>query len=101
MRVFHDLEPPRGVQQVQLERDGKPPQGYDVVGWTLAGTPVPAQAQKVDDSGEGVAILIHGHDAGLRFRPTGSTAPWTLQDPAQWGEPFLITTDAGDVKFTA
>ena len=98
MRVFHDLEPPRAVQQVRLERDGGQAKWYDVVGWTLTGTPGPAQAQKVDDSGEGVAILIHGQDAGLRFRPSGSSTHWSVHDPAQWGEPFLLTTDASDLR---
>ena len=101
MRVFHDLEPPRPVSQVRLERERESPQWYEIVAWTLAGTAQPALVQKVDDSGEGVAFLIHGGDAGLRLRPAGSDEPWQLNQPQQWGLPFLLTTDAADLRFTA
>ena len=98
MRVFHDLEPPRVVSQVRLEREPGAPQWYEVIGWSLDGTTMPAQVQKVDDSGEGVALLIYGSSAGLRFRPLGSASPWRLDDPQQWGAPFLLTTEEADVK---
>ncbi len=99
MRVFHDLEPPRPVSQVRVEREGAAPQWFGVTGWTLAGATQPAVAQKVDDSGEGVALLIHGGDAGLRLRAVGAAGSWQLDDAQQWGLPFLLISDAGDVKF--
>lgn len=102
LRVFNDLAPARAVSRVRLARDGGPLQWYDIVSWTLSGTPQgPALAQKVDDSGEGVAILIYGGEAGLRLKPAGSTAPWGLQQPEQWGEAFLITTDTDDVQWAS
>ena len=101
MRVFHDLEPPRPVTQVRLEHARGSPQWYEVVAWTLAGTAEQAHAQKVDDSGEGVAFLIYGRDAGIRLRPAGSGQPWQLDHPQQMGLPFIITTDVGDLKFAS
>ena len=100
MRVFHDLEPPRPVSQVRLERERGVLQWYEVVAWTLAGTAKQAHAQKVDDSGEGVALLIYGGDAGVRLRPVGSSQPWQLDHPQQMGLPFIITTDVADLKFS-
>ena len=99
MRVFHDLEPPRPVTQVRLEHERGSPQWYEVVAWTAAGSAQQALAQKVDDSGEGVAFLIYGGDAGVRLRPVGSAQPWQLDHPQQMGLPFILTTDVADLKF--
>ena len=113
LRIFHPLGPAQSVSRVRLERTPGHATWYDVTGWTTAGVPCPARMQKVDDSGEGVAFLLHGGDAGLRLRPAcaaeeslgGSAAgrpadggrPWSLDDPAQWGEPLLIVSDAVDL----
>ena len=97
-RVFHDLTPPQPVSRVRLERPDEPVRWYDITGWTAAGTPCSAMIQKVDDSGEGVAFLIYGGAAGLRLRPAGHEAGWRLNDPAQWGESFLLVNDAGDAQ---
>lgn len=91
LRVFHDLGEPQPVRRVRLA------QWCDVTGWTASGAPCPAVAQKVDDSGEGVAWLIRGGDAGLRLQPSGRAAPWRLDDPQQWGESFLILPALDDV----
>ncbi len=97
-RVFHDLESPRPVRQVRLERTPGQPAWYAVVGWTTSGTTCQALAQKVDDSGDGVALLLHGGDAGLRLQPAGQETQWELGHPEQWGEPFIITADSADVQ---
>jgi len=107
-RVFHELEPARPVRRVRLTRpgDGNGLAGerqdgaarwFEVTGWTVGGTPCPASLQKVDDSGDGVALLLHGGDAGLRLRPVGDQTPWRADAPQQWGEPFLIIGDQEDV----
>jgi len=97
-RVFHDLEPARTVRQVRLQRHGGPDRWFDVTGWTVEGHPCPARLHKVDDSGDGVAFLLSGGDAGLRLRPTLDRAPWAVNAPQQWGEPFLIVADPSDVQ---
>lgn len=97
-RVFHDVETARPVARIRLERARGVAAWYDVTGWTRAGTPCPALAQKIDDSGEGVAFLIYGGDAGLRFRPADSGEPWDLQNAHQWGDAFLITTDLNELQ---
>jgi hypothetical protein len=101
MRVFHDLGPPRPVVQVRMEAPagGGGPQWRAVTGWTAAGTACPALARKVDDSGEGVVLLVSGGDAGLRLQVAGRNAPWRLDDPSQWGAPFLLLPGADDLRF--
>lgn len=100
MRVFHDLEPPRAVTHVRLEEAGAGggPQWYAVTGWTATGSPCPALARKVDDSGEGVALLVSGGDAGLRLQPENRQAPWRLDDPGQHGAPFLLVPGLSDLR---
>ena len=93
LRLFHDVEPPRPIRQVCLERTPGSPQWFEIVGWTAAGAPCPVWAQRVDDSGEGVAMLVSGGDAGVRLRPVASSGPWQVDDPQQWGAPFLLMAD--------
>jgi hypothetical protein len=97
MRLFHDLELPQTVSRVQLERHPGHPAWYEVTGWTAAGMPCPATVQKVDDSGEGVALLLCGGDAGVRLRPADRPEPWRLDSSQQWGEPFLLLAELSDV----
>ena len=97
LRVFHDVEAPRTVRQVCLQRVNEPPAWYEVTGWTLNNRPCPAIACRVDDSGEGLAVLVTGGEAGLRLRPAGSTGPWSLDDPSQWGAGFLLMADEAGV----
>lgn len=99
MRVFHDLEPPRPVSRVRLGRDGGEPRWHAVTGWTRGNAPCPALGRKVDDSGEGVVILVSGGDAGLRFQSAEGPGPWALAGPGQWGAPFLLIADASDLAW--
>ena len=69
-----------------------------VTGWTLAGTPCPALVRRVDDSGEGVALLVSGGDAGLRFQTEDLADPWRLDDPRQWGMSFLLMSTPHDLR---
>ena len=100
MRLFqeHRAQLPRPVTQVRLERTAGTADWYDIVGWTAQGVACDALAQWVDDSGDGVALLVYGGDAGLRLRPAGATTSWRLGHPQQWGEAFLIMGDARDVR---
>ena len=101
LRVFEDLDAPRRVTHVRLERVVGHPAWYEVVGWTAAGLPGQAQMQKVSDSGNGTALLVRGGEAGLRLRPEGSARPWRLGEPEQWGEPFLLIGEAVDARVAA
>ena len=58
-----------------------------VEGWSSAGggTPCPAVVVPVEDSGGGVALLLHGGDWGLRLLPDGGGAPI--------GEAYLLLSD--------
>ncbi|GEM_PF-1611233 len=98
MRIFNDLTPPVEVSRVRLEREHGTAAWYAITGWTAQGTPCPVLMRKVDDSGEGVALLIAGGDAGLRLQPADRHAPWNISDSAQWGAPFLLLADLQDLQ---
>jgi hypothetical protein len=58
----------------------------DVTGWSSenGGSPCPAQAIPVEDSGGGVAMLIYGGDWGLKLTPRDGSAPFA--------EPYLLVS---------
>ena len=62
----------------------------------------PAWARRVEDSGEGMCYLVFGGRWGLRLAEPGedSSVLWSLADPRQWGEPFLLLpADGSDLRF--
>jgi hypothetical protein len=96
--VYKNLASPFPVAAVRVyegEPDGRL---CAVVGWSSAdgGTPVPAYAVQIEDSGQGVAYLVYGGDWGIRLGPAAPAPRWRLDDPAQWGETHLVLADASD-----
>ena len=88
-RSFQTMEDPRPVSRVTTYGPDGSEGTFEVVGWSADG-PGTAFAALVDDSGEGSALLLYGGDEGIRLRPEGSTLEWSLEEPSQWGEPFLL-----------
>jgi CubicO group peptidase (beta-lactamase class C family) len=76
---FKSEAAPRAVHAVRY--DGAL---YDVAGWSSAGggTPCPALAATVEDSGAGTATLVYGGDWGLRLTPRDGGRPF--------GEAYLL-----------
>lgn len=98
MMRFREIGPRRKVVQVRLYHEDPKGKGYWVTGWGDGDRPeTEAFVQPVEDSGSGVAYLLTGGAYGLRFRPVESAGPWRLDDPAQWGEPFLLMGDPHDL----
>jgi hypothetical protein len=98
--AFKNLDAAFAVTRVRIF-DGAPDgRVYAVTGWSSSGggTPVPAQAVAVEDSGSGGAFLLYGADWGIRLRPAEPTdAPWSLTDADQWGETHLVLADREDL----
>ncbi|MBM3926063.1 MAG: hypothetical protein FJ320_08770 [SAR202 cluster bacterium] len=88
-RMFSALEPPRLVSRVMASD----PKGREVMcavtGWSSGG-PVAAKAALVEDSGEGIVMLLFGGDQGIRLKPADDAEGWDLASPRQWGEPCLL-----------
>ncbi len=97
--VFRELEPRKRVQQMKIFDEGGE-RLCAVTGLDAEGRPCPAYAQKVEDSGDGVAYVIYGGLWGLRFKLVDSAAPWDLGDKLQWGEAYKLYADPSDIVFT-
>ncbi|GJL64990.1 MAG: hypothetical protein NPIRA04_36440 [Nitrospirales bacterium] len=57
-------------------------------------------AQKVEDSGAGVATLIFGGLYGVRLKQEQNEEAWSLESAQQWGEPYLLLSDDRDIRYT-
>lgn len=88
-RMFQPLRSPTPISKVFTTN----PEGSDmmcaVTGWSGTGA-CSAWSALVDDSGEGVAMLIYGGDHGIRLKDVNSDEPWNLKSMNQWGEPCLL-----------
>jgi len=99
-RVFQERSEPRPVLEVLRVRQGKEV-WCTITGLDHQGKPVPAQARKVEDSGEGMCYLVYGGAWGLRLKDPACGDAWSLQDPHQWGEPFLLLpSDGADLRLS-
>ena len=89
-RVFDLLAEPRPVSRVFTADPAGGDGWHQVIGWSEGDGPGPAWAALAEDSGDGVILLVYGGDDGIRLKPEGDTAAWSLDAPAQWGEPCLM-----------
>jgi hypothetical protein len=87
----------REVAEVLLDRPDGTTGWCEVVAIDKSHTFFPATARPVEDSAAGVACLVTGGAWGLRLRPAGATGLWAVDDPTQWGAPFLVMDDSADV----
>ena len=88
--VFRDIGQPRELYCIkyQVNDDQQPVQ---VTGWDAdAGPPCPAYACKVEESGDGVAMLIYGGSGGVRMKPLEDESQWDTESTNQWGDTHLV-----------
>ena len=88
-RVFDAMEVPIRVSRVTASDPYGEDHLCDVTGWSASGE-CSAYAVLVEDSGEGVAMLIYGGDEGIRLKPVEYEDGWDLNNPHQWGEACLL-----------
>lgn len=103
LQLYEATAEPTPIHRVRLFEPGRPHGVYEVTGWQSddGGSPTPAMYAPVSDSGQAEVHLIFGGDWGVRFRPAGSNADWDLEDPDQWGEPYVMLMDRDDVLLEA
>lgn len=88
--MYREVETPREVYCIKYPVAGeeKPVQ---VSGWDAASNrPCPAFACRVEESGDGVALLIYGGSGGIRLKELEDESEWSCQTPNQWGETHLV-----------
>lgn len=98
-RVFTERSEARVVTHVLRRRQGQDV-WCPVTGMVDGKRLVSALGRKVEDSGEGICYLIYGGVWGLRLKEPTCQHAWSLEDPHQWGEGFLLLpADGQDVRF--
>jgi hypothetical protein len=99
--IFNTLGESRQVTEVIAADFGKDPAPHRVTGWSSEGdgSPCPAYAVPIEESGAGQALLVYGGDWGLRFMPVEVDEEWSLDSSNQWGENFLSLDDESQVTF--
>lgn len=93
MATFKLAGDARDLRAVRLQRDGRWA-WCAVTGWDESG-PVAARIAPIEESGDGVALLLHGGPHGLRLAEIAAPADaarvrWDVADATQWAEPFLL-----------
>jgi hypothetical protein len=98
---FKEAGPARPIIQVRLYERNAAGEWYWVTGWSdnPEAPPCPAYAQRVEDSGSGLAHLVYGGIYGLRFRPVTVDEPWSLESSQQWGETHLSLSSERDLRY--
>ena len=98
---FKEAGPIRQAIQVKTFERRSEGEWCWVTGWTddPERPCCPAQAQRVEDSGSGLAYLIFGGIGGIRLKPVKLSEDWNLDSPNQWGEPYLLLADTKDIRY--
>ena len=97
---FKELEPPRPVTHVKSYDRTPRGEWCEVTGWCDDPDQpfCPAYAQKVEDSGAGLAFIIFGGNWGIRLKSEDSIGEWNLYDAEQWGEGYLLISEERDLR---
>ncbi len=96
-RVFDLLESPGPISRVVTADPAGNDAWCQVTGWDEDG-PCPAMAALAEDSGDGVILLVYGGSEGIRLKAGDDASAWSLDDPAQWGEPCLMLDKATEYR---
>jgi hypothetical protein len=98
---FKEAGPARPVVQVRLYDRNPAGEWYWVTGWSddPERPACPAYAQRIEDSGAGLAYLVYGGIYGLRFQPIAVEIAWNLENPHQWGETHLSLSSERDLRY--
>ncbi|MFW5846370.1 MAG: hypothetical protein ACOCXJ_09105 [Planctomycetota bacterium] len=91
MATFATTDGGRPVSRLRLKLDGEWT-WCAVTGWDAG--PAPATLYRMEESGDGEALLVVGSAQGLRLQilddAQAQQRNWDLDDDQQWSEGFLI-----------
>jgi len=88
--MYREIERPREVYAIKYPVQGEE-QPVRITGWDhTTNQPCPAFACRVEESGDGVALLVFGGSGGLRFKLLEDETEWDCHQTRQWGETHLV-----------
>ena len=88
--LYRDVSESREVYCIKYNIEGEE-SPVQVIGWDKkTQSPCPAYACQIEDSGDGIAILIYGGTGGIRIKPLEDNIEWELGAPKQRGATHLV-----------
>ena len=88
--VFRNISLPRELYCIKYPVNGEE-QPVQITGWDAdSNTSCPAYACKVEESGDGVALLIYGGSGGVRMKSLEDETQWDTGSSSQWGDTHLV-----------
>jgi len=89
--VYKDVSSPREVYCIKYLANGEEEIPMQITGWDGdTGKPCPAYACRVEESGDGMALLIFGGSGGIRMKTLEDESPWNGNAADQWGDTHLV-----------
>ena len=98
MLTFEARGQERVASSVVLESVTNVPGRCEAVGWSDEGR-CDVKVVPVGDSGAGESILVYGGNHGIRLRPYGGDADWSLESSGEFGEPYMLLPSGSEVEF--
>ena len=88
--LYRDVSKSREVYCIKYNIEGEE-SPVQVIGWVKeTQSTCAAYACQVEESGDGVAILIYGGTGGIRIKPLEDETEWELGAPKQKGATHLV-----------
>ena len=88
--LYRDVSKPREVYCIKYELNGKD-LPVQVKGWdNETNTPCPAYACQIEESGDGLALLVYGGSGGIRLKPLEDESDWDIGSLKQEGATHLV-----------
>jgi|TARA_B110000438_G_C15243959_1_gene406830 hypothetical protein len=89
-KMYNVISQSRKISSLQYEKDGKDVL-VSITGWDGENeTPCPAYACQIEESGDGVALLIYGGKGGVRMKTADDNSEWDANNANQWSESHLV-----------
>jgi hypothetical protein len=89
-RMYNVISQSKPIHSIQYEKEGKEIP-VSVTGWDgETETPCQAYACRIEESGDGVALLIFGGSGGIRMKPIDDDSKWDVNNANQWSESHLV-----------
>ena len=88
--LYRDISESREVYCIKYNMGGDD-SPVQIKGWDKeTNSPCGAYACQVEESGDGVAILIYGGSGGIRIKLLEDETEWKVEEPNQKGETHLV-----------
>ena len=88
--MYRHVSPPREVFCIKYQANGEETP-VQVKGWDAqTNSPCAAYACRIEESGDGTALLVYGGSGGIRMKSLDDEREWSLSASDQWGETHLV-----------